>query len=156
MHWIPEEPMRVIWNPKGFDDPEANRVTVGFEPTQEAENFIKGLNQVLIKRLEQYSLTYFGKSLTKDEIKLLYLSPMRISIKGHFSLRAKFTHTGRNQLQYWDRENKVTKPPSTPWVNCLVQPRFLIPRLWMMGKQVGIVLELTDVKFIEEELECPF
>jgi hypothetical protein len=52
MHWIPEEPMRVIWNPKGFDDPEANRVTVGFEPTQEAENFIKGLNQVLIKRLE--------------------------------------------------------------------------------------------------------
>jgi hypothetical protein len=41
-------------------------------------------------------------------------------------------------------------------VDRFVKPRFLIGSLWMMGTQVGIVMELTDVKFVEEELECPF
>ena len=59
-------------------------------------------------------------------------------------------------MRYWDDEKKVATPPNTSWVDRFVKPRFLIGSLWMMGNQVGIVLELTDVKFVEEELECPF
>jgi hypothetical protein len=155
-YWIPEEPLRVIWHPKGYDDPDANRVTVGFELTQEVQSFIESLSEILIHNLADDSLTYFGKVMTKAEIQMLYLSPLRVSSKGHKSLRAKFTHTGRNQLRYWDDEKKVATPPNTSWVDRFVKPRFLIGSLWMMGNQVGIVVELTDVKFVEEELECPF
>jgi len=157
VYWIPLEPLKVIWNPKGYDDSEANRVTVCMEPNNEVEEFVEELDDRIIDMLQEHSSLYFGKGMTRDEIKLLYLSPIRVSSsKNYKTLRAKFTLQGKNQLLCWDDNRQLTKP-AADWCGCMIKPRFLLRGLWISGNQVGVVLEMTDVRFMEiAPIECPF
>ena len=59
-------------------------------------------------------------------------------------------------LLCWDDNRQLTKP-AADWCNCMIKPRFLLRGLWISGNQVGVVLEMTDVKFVEiAPIECPF
>ena len=70
LYWIPENPLKIIWQPKGFNDPEANRVTICFDPTEEAAQFVKGLDEAIIDFLYQNDQSYFGENMSKEQNKI--------------------------------------------------------------------------------------
>jgi hypothetical protein len=156
LFWIPKYEMKVMYEPRGFDDLDglANRVSVCFEVCESTEKLFKGLDDKILSQLSQYSMTYFGKSTDKSELRDLYMSSIRTSSKGIKTLRVKMVRAGHGSVSYWNEKKEPSDPPND-WTTCTICPRFLIRGLWMNGKQSGMVIELKDVMFTETAV-CPF
>ena len=58
-------------------------------------------------------------------------------------------------MRCWD-EHKKPCPPPDDWTLYDVQPCLQIKGLWMMNKDVGLLIEMSDAQVGESSLMCPF
>jgi hypothetical protein len=147
--------LRVLWNPRAFDGSDQSRVSISFEPTTEVEADITALEAWVLQQVSQDPTKYFGQTLTPSQIQDRFTSVLKTSEKGYRSLRAKMNLHGRNAVRCWD-VNKASRDLPEDWTTCSVQPKFLVKGLWMMSRDWGLLLELTDALVSESNAACPF
>ena len=152
--WSPGE-LRVLWQPSGFNDPSANRVAVSFTSTPEVEADIQQLESWVLETLATNPQKYFGQELTLTQLKERFVSAIKTSDKGYKSLRAKMNLTGRGAAQCWTASKAKREPPED-WTACSVKPRLQIKGLWIMSREFGLLLEMSDAMIEEFSVACPF
>ena len=156
LKWKPG-PLRVQWQPNAFNDPEANRVSICFETTPAVDEYVKGLEDWVLRTLAAAPKKYFGQDLTQAQIQERYIPLIKTSAKGYVHLRAKFNLTGRNGVKCWDAETRAIRKQPEDWTMCEVQPVFEIKGLWIMARDFGLLVEMTDALISSEStVSCPF
>jgi hypothetical protein len=149
-------PLRVLWQPVAFNEPTATRVPICFAATPEVEDYMNTLDEWVTKALAADSQKYFGTTLSLDQVCEKYTSSLKTSQKGYKHLKAKMNITGRASARFWSPDAKKPGGPPEDWTNCIVEPILEIRGLWFLGKEVGLLVELTDALITENSVACPF
>ena len=118
--------------------------------------YFRTLDDWVVKTLATSPKKYLGQDMTLEQIQDRYASPVKTSSQGWTHLKAKMNIAGRNQAQCWDTETRKPRKLPTDWTACEVQPSFEIRGLWIMGKDFGLLVEMTDALITESSVVCPF
>ena len=110
----------------------------------------------VIKALAADSQRYFGSPLSVEQVREKYTSSLKTSQKGYRHLKAKMNIAGRASARFWSPDAKKLGGPPEDWTNCVVEPILEIRGLWFLGKEVGLLVELTDALITENSVACPF
>ena len=154
--WQPRQPLAVLWEPSAYNDETAQRVNISFVPTPEVTKELQGFDIWCMDTLVQESVRLFGTALDKEELQRRYQPALRTHEKtGTTSLRCKMNISGRNTVKCWDTFRAPRSLPES-WTTCAVTPRIAVKGLWVMGKEVGPLLELQHAMLDEATAECPF
>ena len=148
--------LRVQWQPKAFNDPDASRVAICFQSNEEVESYLQALDSWVIKTLALASKKYFGQDLSESQLKERYTPAIKVSQKGYAHLRAKMNLAGRNGIKCWDAESRLQRKTPEDWTTCEVQPSLEIKGIWLMNKDFGLLIEMTDALISETSTLCPF
>ncbi len=63
---------------------------------------------------------------------------------------------GRGAARFWLPDAKKPGSPPDDWTNCTVKPVLEIRGVYFFGKEVGLLVELTDALVTENVVACPF
>ena len=75
--------------------------------------------------------------------------------KGWTSFRCKMNIEGRNAVQCWTQD-KVKRSLPESWRDCKITPKLHFKGLYVMGRDMGAVIEVTHATVEELEQHCPF
>jgi len=148
--------LNVQWQPKAFNDPEASRVAICFRSTPEVETYFSQLDEWVLKAMASTPRRYFGQDLTPDQIKERYNPAIKVSQKGYAHLRAKMNIAGRNAVRCWNEADRKARPLPDDWTMCEVQPCLEVKGLWVMNKDFGLLIEMTNALIGDTSSLCPF
>ena len=95
----PETLFEVPFEPSAFNDPEATRVTLCLNPTEEVCETIRELDEWILESLIANPTNLLGLTLSAEQIRERYVSSMKTSEKGYKTLRTKMNKAGRYALQ---------------------------------------------------------
>ena len=155
LQWRPG-PLKVQWQPKAFNGPDASRVAICFASNESVEAYLQQLDAWVVKVVSDASRKYFGQDLSPTQIAERYSPAVKVSQKGYSHLRAKMNLTGRNGVKCWDAESKQQRKMPDDWTMCEVSPCLEIKGLWIMNKDFGLLIEMTDALISESFTVCPF
>jgi len=154
--WQPRQPLAVFWEPSAYNDETATRLNISFAPNPEVEKELQAFDAWCVDTLVAESVRLFGNTATRDEAQRGYQPALRVSEKtGATSLRCKMNTVGRNAVKCWDTFRAPRSLPES-WTTCAVTPRIALKGLWVMGKEIGPLLELQHAMLDEATAECPF
>lgn len=153
--WRPG-PLRVQWQPKAFNDPEASRVAICFQATDQVEAYITQLEDWVIRAVAAAPSKYLGQDLTENQIRERLTSAIKVSQKGYSHLRVKMNLAGRAAVRCWDATTQAKRPAPEDWTMCEVQPCLEVKGLWVMNKDSGLLIEMTDALISESSTQYPF
>ena len=153
--WQVDEYCEVPFEPSAFGDPEANRVTLCFTPSETLCAQIEQLDKWCVDAVSA-NPSLLGITLTAEQVKERYASSIKTSEKNYQTLRVKMNRSGRYALQCYDSEKEKRSQPDT-WRGCLIRPRLVFKGLWVMGKDFGSIIEISHC-IVQEDGgdECPF
>jgi len=154
LKWTPG-PSQILFQPKAYNDPTASRVSVCFRCTSEIEEYVRELEDWILKEVADSPLTYLGHACSESQVRERFTSALKTSEKGYTHLRVKMNLAGKGQVKCWD-ENKKPRPPPEDWTICEVQPCLHIKGLWVMSKDFGLLIEMADAMVSESSQLCPF
>jgi hypothetical protein len=144
--------------PSTFDkDPAASRLTLELRCNGELVSFFDKFDTWAKAYILANSERLFKKVLTESQIQEGYHPTVKRHEAGTYEplLRTKLDVTGRREISYWTPEG-VRRGPPEDWRRVTVIPQLEISNLWVMGRELGWVLQCTALKVFEESLECPF
>jgi hypothetical protein len=152
----PEEFHSIPFEPSAFNDAEAQRVALCVTPSNELWEQIASLDEWCIKTLSA-NPTLLGVALSPEQIKDRYVSCLRTSEKGYKTVRSKINLSGKYAVQCYTQEKEKCQLPES-WRGCHVQPRYVFRGIWVMGKDMGMLLDTTHVMMQDARVqdECPF
>ena len=153
--WQVDDYCEIPFEPSAFGDPEANRVTLCFTPSETLCTQIEQLDQWCIDAVSA-NPSLLGISLTSEQVIDRYISSVKTNEKNYQTLRAKMNKSGRYALQWYDTEKEKRSQPDT-WRGCSIRPRLVFKGLWVMGKDFGSIIECTHC-IVQEDGgdDCPF
>ena len=154
LKWTPG-PSQILFQPKAYNDPTASRVSVCFRSTSEIEEYVRELEDWILKEVADSPLTYLGHACSESQVRERFTSALKTSEKGYTHLRAKMNLAGKGQVKCWD-ENKKPRPPPEDWTMCEVQPCLHIKGCWIMSKDWGLLIEMPAAMVSESSQLCPF
>ena len=62
---------------------------------------------------------------------------------------------GRNAVQCWKKDKVKCSLPES-WRDCKISPKLNFKGLCVMGRDVGVVIDVTHAMVEELEMQCPF
>ena len=150
------KPLSTQWGPSTFD-PSAgtSRANMDFICDEQMCVELKALDTWTRGYLEKQSQRLFGKALTKDQVKEGY-RPSLIE-RGAYppSVRCKINLSGARAVRCWN-EHGVPREVPENWKNCKYMALATLSHLYIMSKEYGWVLNITDLQIFEEPQVCPF
>ena len=153
--WQPSESFEVPFEPSHFSDKESTRVNICFVPTEEIESCLELLESWCIKALTKESKELLGQELTESQIKERFQSSLKTSEKGWKSFRCKMNIAGKNTVTCWTPD-KVKRSLPESWRDCKITPKLHFKGLYVMGRDVGLLIDVTHAKVEELVQQCPF
>ena len=153
--WQPAECLTPCFEPSAFNDVEATRVNLSLTPSDSIEKHLTAVDSFLASQLATDSQKYFGQVLTTQQIMERMQPSIRISDKGHHSIRLKMNISGRAKVQCFDEE-KTARDLPVAWLDVSLRPRILVKGFWMMAKEIGLLYELQACQISEQTRACPF
>ena len=153
--WQPIDFWVTPFEPSNFSDKESNRVSICFTPTAEVEDSLKIFDLWCINRLASQSKALLGQQMTEEQVKARYVSPLKTSEKGYTSLRCKMNLAGPHTVQCWTNFKELRSLPDC-WRSCKVKPMLYFKSIYIMGKDLGPIIECTHAMIEETTPECPF
>ena len=154
LKWTPG-PSQIMFQPKAFNDPSANRVSVCFRSTPEIEAYVQELEAWILNEVARNPQTYLGQNFSEAQVQTMFTSALKTSEKGYTHLRAKMNIAGKSGVRCWDADKKPRAAPED-WTLCEVQPCLHIKGLWVMNKDFGLLIEMADALVSESSQLCPF
>ena len=153
--WQIDEYCEVPFEPSAFGDPEANRVTLCFTPSESLCAQIAQFDSWCIDAISS-TPGILGVVLTPEQVKERYASSLKLSDKGYRTLRCKMNKSGRYALQCYDTEKEKRPQPDT-WRGCSIRPLLVLRGVWVMGRDFGSIIECSHCCVQECGGEdCPF
>ena len=143
------EPLETPFGAGSFNNEETIRKTIDFRCTPELEAFLE--------RLDAWAAQYVGENserLFKGKTPEFRNSLQK---KGDYvpTVRCKLNVAGQRMCRFWnERYDKIEMPADLR--ECGLVPRVQVKSLYVMGREVGLVLECTDVLCILPTDTCPF
>jgi hypothetical protein len=153
--WQPSDFLEIPFEPSNFSDKESSRVNICFAPTEEISNSLNLFESWLVKSLARQSKELLGQEQTESQIRERFQSSLRTSEKGWTSFRAKMNITGRNAVQCWNLDKTQRSPPDC-WRDCKVIPKLHFKSLYVMNKDLGLIVDVTHCMVEELDKQCPF
>ena len=153
--WQPSESCEVPFEPSNFSDKESSRVNLCFVPTEEIESCLELFESWCIKALTKESKELLGQELTESQIKERFQSSLKTSEKGWRSFRCKMNIAGKNAVKCWTPD-KVKRSLPESWRDCKITPKLHFKGLYVMGRDVGMLIDVTHAKVEELVQQCPF
>ena len=150
-----EQPTKTPFGATTFDGQESAQKTIEFNLSEvEVEKF-KGIVEWLEGYLSVHSERIFRKPMTREQISESIRSP--VTQRGGYQphLRCKLRPSS---VRVWDASGKLREGglPSDLRGYDLV-PRVAIEKMWIMSRECGLVLQVSDLMLLErEEIACPF
>ena len=109
----------------------------------------------VLKTVAENPQKYFGQPLTDEQIRERYQPAIKVSEKGYTTLRAKMNLSGPAKVRCWSADKTPREMP-LDWSMADVSPRLAIKGLWVMAREFGLLVEMTDALIEERSVECPF
>ena len=153
--WQPSDFLEIPFEPSNFSDKESSRVNICFAPTEEISNSLNLFESWLVKSLAKQSKELLGQEQTESQIRERFQSSLKTSEKGWTSFRCKMNTTGRNCVQCWT-PSKVQRSPPDCWRDCKVIPKLHFKSLYVMNKDLGLIIDVTHCMVEELDKQCPF
>jgi len=154
--WTPSEYLEVAFEPSNFSDKESSRLSICFAPTEEIINNFQGIFETwCIKTLAKKSQELLGSQQTAEQIKEKFQSCVKTSEKGWTSFRCKMNVAGKNAIQCWTPERVKCSQPNS-WRDCKLKPQLHLKSMYLMNKEVGLIIEIKNALIEEIEPQCPF
>ena len=143
------EPLSTPFGAGSFNNEETNRKTLDFRITPELEEFLHRLDAWACLYLADHSERLFKGKV--PEYRPCFQK------KGEHTplVRCKVNAAGQKACRFWnERYEKIDMPEDLR--ECGLVPRVQVKSLYVMGREVGLVLECTDVLCILPTETCPF
>ena len=138
-----------------FGEEQTQRKTIEYRlPPQWVEHFQK-FDTWAIAYLTEHSERLFKKLLTTEQVKEMYKPT--VTQRGSYAatLRCKLNIGGSTAVRCWNAlDQRMTIPEDFRAYDLL--PRVHVSHLWQMSKECGFVLNVYDIKCIQQSSECPF
>ena len=153
----PDEYLEIPFEPSAFNDSEANRVTLCLNPSPSLCDTISALDEWCTQTLSANPTNLLGIQLSLEQIKDRYASCLRTNEKGYQTLRAKMNKSGKYAIQCYTTD-KVKREHPMVWKDCLICPRLIFRGVWIMNKDMGVLMECSHglIKEGGNNEECPF
>ena len=143
------EPLTTPFGASSFNNEETNRKTLDFRVTPELEEFLH--------RLDAWACLYLA-----DNSERLFKGRVPeyrpcLQKKGDYAptVRCKLNVAGQKACRFWsERCEKIEMPADLR--ECGLVPRVHAKSLYVMGREVGLVLEVTDLLCVLPTETCPF
>ena len=149
------EPTSSPFGATAFNDEATTRKTIEFNLTPEHEEEFKRFDEWAISYLSEHSERLFKKSLTQDQVRDGYKSPVtkKEGYRGH--LRCKINCSGATMARCWSAE-MVRRDMPIDLRNHEMIPRITVSHLWCMSREYGWVFQVNDLMVHEGVEVCPF
>jgi len=142
--------------PGNFDkDPAATRLTLELRCTPEMVQYFDAFDLWAKEYLLAHSERLFLKVLSQTQIEEGYHPTVKRHAKWDAQLRTKLDTVGRREVTYWTPEG-VRRTAPEDWSRVTVLPKLEISNLWIMGREIGWVIQATALQVFEESVDCPF
>jgi hypothetical protein len=147
------EPLGCPWGGSNFED-DATQTRVNLDMTLDDENaeIFKAVDEWLIMYGIQNRETLF-KNKTDQQIRDSYRKLVREKENFRPMLRTK---VNLERVRCWNFDHQPAKVPESKFKNADLWPKLMVRTLWVVNQTWGLTLEVTDLKFREQQLECPF
>ena len=142
-------PLSTPFGASSFNDEATNRKSIDFRCTPDLEQFLSRLDGFMERYLIEHAERLF-KGKTPE-------SRQCLQRKGDYTptVRCKLNVTGQRACRYWSEHYARMEPPED-LRECGLVPRVQVKSLYVMGKEVGLVLEVTDMICSLPTAQCPF
>ena len=150
------EPLATLWGPSSFD-PSSNtsRCNMDFICDAKMTTNLRALDDWARVYLEKHCQRILGKTLTKDQVADGYMPVLVQTGSYPAQVRCKINLSGSRSVRCWDENGQPRDPPSD-WKSCKFVAKVTLSHLWLMSKEMGWVLNLTDLQIFEDARVCPF
>ena len=143
------EPLTTPFGASSFNNEETNRKTLDFRCTPELQEFLG--------RLDEWARLYLADNSERlFKGKVPEYRPC-LQKKGDYTptVRCKLNVAGQKACRFWsERYEKIEMPGDLR--ECGLVPRIQAKSLYVMGREVGLVLEVTDLLCVLPTETCPF
>ena len=143
------EPLTTPFGASSFNNEETNRKTLDFRCTPELQEFLG--------RLDEWARLYLADNSERlFKGKVPEYRPC-LQKKGDYTptVRCKLNVAGQKACRFWsERYEKIEMPGDLR--ECGLVPRVQAKSLYVMGREVGLVLEVTDLLCVLPTETCPF
>ena len=149
-----DSPVRSPFGATNFSDESSARKTLEFSLEAEQQAEWEAVTTHMRNYLLENSERLFKKKMTAASLQENFRAP--VQQKGDYKplLRCKIT---TNAVRCWDEQgNRVDLPEDLR--NVPVAVKLAVERVWMMSKEMGLVLSVTDIQLCSEPAPdgCPF
>ena len=147
------EPLGSPWGASSFeDDATQTRVNLDMTLDEEHADLFRQIDEWLIAYAIQNKEALF-KNKTDQQIRESYRRLVREKENYHPMLRTKVS---LDRVRCWDEHHQTAKVPDSRFKHAELWPKLTVRTLWCVNQSWGLTLEVTDLKFREHVLECPF
>jgi len=142
-------PLSTPFGASSFNDEATNRKSIDFRCTPDLEQFLLRLDGFMERYLLEHAERLFkGKNPEFRQC---------LQRRGDYppTVRCKLNVAGQRACRYWNESHARMEPPED-LRDCGLVPRVQVKSLYVMGKEVGLVLEVTDMICAVPTARCPF
>ena len=151
-----QEPVTTPFGASAFNaEADTSRKTLEISIGTEAEKQWDAFDAYAIGYLAKHSFRLFKRVMTEDQVRENYRSP--VSRKGDYpaTVRCKVNCSGTSAVRVWDMKRERIDLPEDLRQTDLVA-KVTLQSLWMMSKEYGFVLLVSDIQVRSSSAECPF
>jgi hypothetical protein len=151
-----DEPSSTPFGATSWGDEATTRKTIEFNLTPAQEAKFDEITAWAHEHLAKHSERLFRKVMSAEQVADTFRPPVTKKGDFHPHLRCKINVAGAAAVRCWDAAGKsVPLPPDLKSYKLV--PRIMLSHLWMMARECGFVMVVTDLQLIEGEGDtCPF
>ena len=142
-------PLSAPFGASSFNDEASNRKSISFRCTPELEQFFQRLDEFMEAYLREHAERLF-KGKVPEYRPCLHRHDHYPAL-----VRCKLNVAGQRACRYWGQDHAPMEAPDD-LRECGLVPRVQVKSLWVMGKEVGLVLDVVDLICIPPAAQCPF
>ena len=159
IYWTAKHGLRAPFGPSCFDkSAPTTRMTLACRPDDPTLlHIFEDLDSWALRYIEEHAERLFNRPMTAEQVAAGYNPCVRRKPPYDAMLHAKLTTEGFNAIHCWDATGAERELPSE-WKHTLLQIRFHVSHLWIMGSDFGLAINATDMQVASESPEraCPF
>jgi len=147
-------PLRAPFGSSNFEDNEIPRQNLDLSLDEDILiTKLQEIDEILVRHAIQNRETLFNGNPTQEKIRESYRSLLRTREGYKPMLRTK---VNLDKVRCWDQENEKRNVPEAKFRNADLFVKIAIRNLWFVSATWGLTLEATDIKILEDNIECPF
>ena len=150
------DPLSTQWGVSQFDPSAGStRCNMDFICDTQMITSLSAFDAWARQYIEKNSHRLFNKTLTDGQVADGYKHTLIERGAYPSQVRCKINLSGPRAVRCWDEQGNPRDAPEN-WRACKFVAKVNASHLWIMSKEMGFVLNITDLQIFEESRVCPF